>query len=181
MSLDRAPPWRLMSPTERRRYWLNYWRLMVPVLVALGLVWLMTVPLPVAVPVFPQVALLSVFVWATFQPGLMPPWAAFFVGMVADLTFGQPVGVNATLFALAAAFVRFFEARYGAHGHGFDWAMATSVVIGFELGTWQLMALAGHPVPVEPLGWQVATSIIAYPVVVWLCAAVQRRVFGRPA
>jgi hypothetical protein len=89
--------------------------------------------------------------------------------------------VNAALFAAAAGFVRTFEARYGHHGHGFDWGVAVGLIVAFELATWQLMALAGRPVPLLPLAWQVLTSIAAYPLVVWFCAAAQRAAFGDEA
>ncbi len=175
-----GPPWRLMNAAERRRYWWGHWRLAVPAATTLALVFVMTAPLIVPVPVFPQLALLGIFVWTTFQPGLMPPWLAFLIGLVADLLFGQPLGVNATLFAAAATFVRIFEARYGHHAHGFDWVVATALILGFELATWQLMALAGKPVPLAPLAWQLASSIAAYPLVVWICARVQAQAFGEP-
>lgn len=173
-----VPPWHLMNAAERRRYWLGHWRLTVPALTTLVLIFVMTAPLIVAVPVLPQLGLLSVFVWATFQRGLMPPWLAFLIGLVADLLFAMPLGINATLFALASAFVRTFESRYGHHAHGFDWGVAAATILVFQLLTWQLMALAGRPVPLQPMLWQVATSIAAYPVVVALCAAVQRRALG---
>lgn len=177
--IDRgAPPLRLMTTIERRRYVLGHWRVLVPALCVIGLMLVMTLPLLVPVPVFPQLGLLGIFVWATFQPGMMPPWAAFLLGVVADLLFAQPIGVNATLFAATAAFVRVFEARYGHHGHGFDWGVASLVIIVFAVLTVQLMALAGQPVPLPPMAWQVGTSIIAYPAVVYFCASVQRRAFG---
>jgi cell shape-determining protein MreD len=90
----------------------------------------------------------------------------------------MPLGINATLFAMAAAFVRTFERRYGHHAHGFDWGVATAVIITFQFLTWQLMALAGRPVPLPPMLWQVVTSVAAYPVMVALCAAIQRRALG---
>ena len=177
--IDRgAPPLRLMNARERRAYMLGYWRAAVPALSVLVLLWVMTAPLLLPVPVFPQLGLLAIFVWATFQPGLMPAWLAFLLGIVADLMFSQPIGVNATLFAVTATFVRVFEARYGHHSHDFDWGLASLVVAVASLLGAQLMALAARPVPLAPLGWQIATSIIAYPMVVWLCAAIQRRAFG---
>ena len=176
--IDRGePPLRLMTPGERRRYVIGYWRVLVPAMTVIGLLLVMTLPLLVPVPVFPHLGMIAVFVWATFQPGMMPPWAAFLCGMVADLLFAQPIGVNATLFASTAAFVRVFEARYGHHGHGFDWGVASLVIIVFAMMTVQLMALAGQPVPPLPMAWQVGTSIIAYPAVVAICARVQRRAF----
>ena len=177
--IDRgAPPLRLMSAGERRRYLFSHWRLLVPSLSVLALLLVMTLPLLMPVPVFPQLGMLAIFVWATFQPGLMPPLAAFLLGMCADLLFAQPLGVNATLYASMAAFVRIWETRYGHHGHNYDWGVASVVIIAFAALTSQLMALAGRPVPLLPMGWQVATSIIAYPIVVALCAAIQRRAFG---
>ena len=173
-----APPLRLMTSGERRRYMVGHWRVLVPASTVISLLLVMTMPLLVPVPVFPQLGLLGIFVWATFQPGMMPPWAAFVLGMIADVLFGQPIGVNATLFAATAAFVRLFEARYGHHGHYFDWGVASLVIIVFAALTVQLMGLAGHPVPLLPMAWQVATSIIAYPAVVHVCAWVQRRALG---
>jgi len=175
MTPRNTPPLRLMDPAERRQWWFSHWRLAVPALTSLFLLLLMTAPLPLPLPVFPELGLLGIFVWATFQPRLMPPWVAFLIGLVADLLFAQPLGVNATLFALAAGFVRVFERRYGHHAHGFDWAMAVAVVAGFELGSWALMDLAGQPMALGPLGWQWLTSLLAYPVVTALCGRIQRR------
>ena len=174
-----ASPWRLMNAAERRRYWWGHWRLAVPFATTLLLMLAMTAPLLVPAPVFPHLALLGVFVWATFQPGLMPPWLAFVLGLVADLLFAQPLGINATLFAGTAGFVRLFEARYGHHAHGFDWAVAAAIVIVFEAATWGLMGIAGGPIPLLPLGWQALTTMVAYPLVVALCAHVQRLAFGQ--
>lgn len=172
------PLWHLMNAAERRRFWWGHWRLAVPAATTLLLMVMMTAPLVEPLPMFPQLALLGIFIWSTFQPGLMPPWVAFLIGLVADLLFAQPMGVNATLFAGAAIFVRFFETRYGHHAHAFDWKVAGGLIIAFEIMTWQLMALAGSPVPLAPLGWQVLTTVAAYPIVVAFCGMIQRRAFG---
>ncbi|WP_439532368.1 rod shape-determining protein MreD [Polymorphobacter sp.] len=167
-----------MDAAERRRWWLSHWRLAVPALTTLFLLWVMTAPLPLPLPLFPELGVLAIFVWATFQPRLMPPWVAFVLGLVADMLFAQPLGVNATLFALTAGFVRAFERRYGHHAHGFDWAMAVAVVAGFELGSWLLMDLAGRPMALAPLVWQWLTSLLAYPAVAAFCGHAQRRALG---
>ena len=172
---DQAPPLRLMNADERRRWWLSHWRLAVPALSSLFLLLMMTLPLPLPLPLFPELGLMAIFVWATFQPRLMPPWVAFLIGLVADLLFAQPLGVNATLFALIAGFVRWFEQRYGNHAHGFDWALAMALVAGFELGSWLLMDIAGQPMTLAPLGWQWLTSLLAYPGVTAFCGQIQRR------
>jgi len=173
-----APPLRLMSGAERRRWWLGHWRLAVPAVSSLFLLLFMTMPLPLPLPIFPELGLIAIFVWATFQPSLMPPWAAFLIGLVADLLFAQPLGVNATLFALIAGFVRWFEVRYGHHAHIFDWALALALVAGFEIGSWLLMDLGGQPTALAPLGWQWLTSLLAYPAVSALCGRLQRTILA---
>ena len=176
--MNDTPPWRLMSAAERRRSWLGTTRLAVPGLTTLALVVLMTAPLLLPIPLMPQLALLAVFVWSTFVPGLMPPWLAFLIGLAADLLYGQPLGLDATLFAATALFVRLFEARYGHHVHGFDWAVASAVTAAHAVLTWWMMAFAGQPVPLPPLLWPVLTTTAAYPLVVWLCGRLQARALG---
>lgn len=168
-------PYRLLGPAERVHFWRGHLERIVPGVVTLVLVAAMTVPLFASAPVLPHLGLLGVFVWATFQPGLMPPWLAFVIGGVSDILFGLPLGVNATLLPLVAVFVRLVEARFGAHRYSFDWLLAAGVIIAFELLQWQLLALAGIRGPLVPLLVQAATTILAYPAVVLLFAHIQRR------
>ena len=171
-------PYRLLAADERARFWTSQFQRVVPALVTLILIVVMTVPLFASAPVLPHLGLLAVFVWTTFQPGLMPPWLAFLLGAVADLLFGLPLGINATLLPATALFVRVFEAKFGHHRYGFDWLLAAAVIIVFEIVQWQLLAFAGVSGPLTPLLIQAATTIIAYPAIVLLCARVQRRMQG---
>lgn len=175
MIAARPPPALLMTPEERRRWLLSTWRYGVPVLTSVLLLVLMLAPLPLSVPAMPHLALMGVLVWAMLQPGLMPPWLAFCIGALADLLFGQPVGVNATLFAVATGVMRATGRVFGRHGSLFDWLLVAGVLLGFALLTGPLMALAGRPTPVLPLLWQWLTSVAAWPLVVRLCAAIQRK------
>lgn len=175
MIAARPPPALLMTPEERRRWLLSTWRYGVPALTSVLLLVLMLAPLPLSVPAMPHLALMGVLVWAMLQPGLMPPWLAFCIGALADLLFGQPVGVNATLFAVATGVMRATGRVFGRHGSLFDWLLVTGVLLGFALLTGPLMALAGRPTPVLPLLWQWLTSVAAWPLVVRLCAAIQRK------
>lgn len=169
------PPALLMTPAERRRWVLASWRYAVPAMTSMVMLLLMLAPLPLVVPIMPHLGLLAVLAWAMLQPGLMPPWVAFGVGAVADLLFGQPLGVNATLFAVAAGVMRLLERRIGRHGHGFDWAVATVVMLAVMACTGPLMALAGRPVPMLPMLWQAPATLTAWPLVVRLAAGIQLR------
>ena len=169
------PPARLMTPSERRGWLLSTWRYVVPALTSVALLVLMLAPLPLAVPAVPHLALMGVLVWAMLQPALMPPWLAFCIGALTDLLFGQPLGVNATLFAVATGTMRLSGRAFGRHGSGFDWLLVAGILFGFMVLTGPLMALAGRPTPVLPLLWQWLTSVMAWPLVVRVCAAIQRR------
>ena len=167
--------YRLRSPADRLRWLVAAWRGLVPAASVLLLLLLMTAPVILPWPALPQLGLAAVFVWATFQPGLLPPWLAFLLGCAADLLFGLPLGVEATLFALTALFVRLFERRFGHHRFGFDWAMFGLVAFAHALLGWQFLAFAGVGGPALPQFIQAATTAAAYPLVVLLCARIQRR------
>lgn len=172
-------PYRLLTPKERARWWRAQADRGVPALVTLVLVAGMTLPVFASVPVVPHLGLLGVFVWATFQPGLMPPWLAFVIGVVADILFGLPLGINALLLPATALFVQLIEHRFGLRRYDIDWLVAAGVIVLFELFQWQLLALAGTHGPVTPLLVQAATTIAAYPAIVLLFAQVMRRAQNR--
>ena len=169
------PPALLMTPAERRHWLLSAWRYAVPALASVALLVLMLAPVPLSVPAMPHLALMGVLVWAMLQPALMPPWLAFCIGGLADLLFGLPLGVNATLFAVATGVMRLSGRLFGRHGSGFDWLLVAGVLLGVLVLTGPLLALAGRPTPVSPLLWQWLTSVLAWPLVARICAAIQRR------
>lgn len=168
-------PYRLMTEDERERSRAGLRRAAVPGLVTLGLIVLMTAPLFASFPALPQLGLLGVFIWASFQPSLMPPWLAFLLGVVSDALLALPFGVNATLFALCALFVRIYASRFGLHRYGIDWAIFVLVMLVYELLAWQFLRFTGHAGPFAPLLVQVLTTVLAYPAIVALAARLQRR------
>lgn len=169
-----AAPYRLLGPTERVRYWRGLGERAIPGLVTLALIALMTAPLFVATPVMPNLALLGVMVWTSFQPGLMPAWLAFLLGAAGDLLFGLPLGVNATLLPVTVVFVRLVELRFAEHRYARDWLFASLIIVAAAVVEWQLLALAGIDGPVTPLLIQAAATTLAYPAVVALFARIQR-------
>lgn len=177
--MSSRPPLGLMNRDERLRWWLGQWRLAVPALLTLGLAALVTVPLPAPLAALPHLGLLAVFVWAMFQPDLMPPWLAFLLGIASDALLGQPLGIDATLFPATALFVRLFEARFGRHLYGAEWALCAAIALAYALLSWQMLGFAGHPGVLRQALIQAAATIVAYPGVVALCAMVQRKLIGR--
>lgn len=167
--------YRLRSPADRLSWVTSAWRWFVPATTVVLLTILTTAPIVLPWPALPALGLVAVFVWTTFQPGLMPPWLAFGLGLIADALTGAPFGVSATLYALTALFVRLFERRFGHHRFAFDWFVLSAVAFTQAVVAQQLLTLAGVAAPVGPLVIQAAATALSYPFVVLVCGRVQRR------
>lgn len=167
--------YRLRSPADRLSWVVSAWRWLVPATTVLLLVTLTTAPIILPWPALPALGFVAVFVWTTFQPGLMPPWLAFVLGLATDALTGAPFGVSATLFALTALFVRLFERRFGHHRFGFDWIVLALLSFAYALVGQQLLVLAGVKAPLTPMIIQAAATALSYPFVVLICGRVQRR------
>ena len=168
-------PYRLMTGEERAGWRLGLARAGIPGLVTLGLIVLMTAPLFASAPALPELGLLAVFVWASFQPALMPPWLAFLLGLAADALTALPFGVNGTLYAACALGVRIYASRFGLHRYGFDWLVFLAFMLAYALLAWQFLRFTGHAGPFAPLLIQVVTTSLAYPAVIAGAARLQRR------
>jgi rod shape-determining protein MreD len=174
-----SPSSRLRSQDEQVQAWRAASQRLVPAAVTFALIVATTAPIFVSVPVMPDLGLLAVIVWASFQPRLMPPWLAFGIGAIADLVTGTPLGVDATLLPLVVVFVRLVDARFTTHRYAFDWLFASAVIVGAAVIEWRLLAFAGVVGPMTPLLIRAATTILAYPAVVALAARVERRLAAR--
>lgn len=136
---------------------------------------LMTLPLPLAWGVMPQLALLFTIIWASIQPRLIPAWAAFALGLLADFLFGLPMGVWAVLFPGVVIAVRLAETRVEGHSLVIDWAFAALLLLVAQILAWQILGFVGRAPAFAPMLAQAVISIIAYPMVASIAARIQRR------
>lgn len=150
-------------------------RRLVPSLSVLLAILLMALPLPLAWGVMPHLALLLVVIWASIQPRLMPVWAAFLLGLAADLLFGGPLGIWALLLPVSVAAVRLAETRVEGHSLALDWAFAALISGLALLFAWQALHFLGSSPPLWPFLAQALLTLFAYPPVAAVAARVQRR------
>lgn len=167
-------PWRTMRREERVGWLAGHWRLAVPALVTLAATLLMSFPLFTPSPVLPHLAMLSVLIWALFQPQLMPPWLALPLGLVADAALGLPLGVNALALPLLALVVGEGERRAGQQPFFAEWAVGALTIVAYQLLTALLLTVTLGARDVGPLMLQAAATILAYPPAVGLAAKLQR-------
>lgn len=127
----------------------------------------------------PLLALMPVYFWSLVRPDLMPPWAAFVLGLLQDLLSGMPPGVWAASFIAAYALVdrqrdSFASLSGWAAVLGFGIVAFVANLCAFVLVAFYFRALP----PVTPaLGLLIVTVVLYAPVAVIL-AFIHRRFVG---
>jgi rod shape-determining protein MreD len=92
-------------------------RHLIPFGMSFALVLLSVIPvgLPGYSSIAPLLPVMGVYYWAIYRPDLLPAWAAFVIGLLADILAGTPLGVNALVLLLVqcvtASQRRFFLAK----------------------------------------------------------------------
>jgi len=154
-------------------------RHLVPFAATLFLLLLTAVPthVPGFAGIPPMLPLMGVYYWAIYRPDLLPAWAAFVIGLLADGLAGTPVGVNALVMLLvqgtAASQRRFFL------GKSFTvtwWAfgLLTGGAIGLQ---WILVsALVGHTLDAGAVIFEYLLTLACFPLLTWTLARTQMAV-----
>jgi len=124
-------------------------------------------------------ALMPLYFWCLVRPDLMPPGAAFTIGLVQDFLSGAPIGVWTGAFIAAYALLdRRRDAFAGLSGPaavlGFGLAALVVSVAAYFLGAiyfWHLPAA-------EPILLSLVLSILLYVPAAMVLGAVHRRFVG---
>ncbi len=173
-------PWRTMTGDERLGWFAEHWRMAVPMLITSVAIMLMSFPLFTAMPVMPNLAMLSVMIWSLFQPQLMPAWLALPLGIATDAALGLPMGINATMLPVLALGISISEQRAGQHLFAIEWGAATLLIFAYQLLSALFLTFVLGDVRIGPMAVQAVSTSLAYPVGVRMIARLQRRwVLGR--
>jgi rod shape-determining protein MreD len=107
-----------MKPSAWRRLDLLA-RELTPFALTLGLIIVGAIPfyVPGLQSVAPSLPFIAVFYWTLHRPDLMPPAAAFVIGLFQDILSGGPIGTGAAVFVVLHAAVR--SQRTFFHGKSF--------------------------------------------------------------
>lgn len=151
-------------------------RHILPLALTLFLILLNAVPtrLPGFTQVMPLLPLIGVYYWSIFRPELMPPSAAFGLGLLYDIVGGLPLGVSSLIFlavqGLTASQRRFF------HGKPFRiaWWGFGLVGAGAFILQWVLVSmLLGHALGLRSVMFEFLLTLLIYPLLSWVFARVQ--------
>jgi rod shape-determining protein MreD len=150
-------------------------RELMPFALTLGLIVVGAIPfyVPGLQSVAPSLPFIAVYYWTLHRPDLMPPAAAFTIGLFQDILSGAPVGTGAAVFVILHAAVR--SQRTFFHGKSFTilWlGFAVAVVAAALLGWLIMAAMTFALVDGRSLLLQAITTIGCFPLVVrvlWYC------------
>jgi rod shape-determining protein MreD len=146
-------------------------RRLLPTVISLILAF--AVVLPVGLPhwgeLAPPLLLIAVYYWSIVRPDLMPPAAAFVLGLFQDLLTGAPLGSGALIMVLTQWTMR-GQRRYLANRPFFlMWAAFAPVVLIAGTLDWLVYALLNfHVVPVMDALVRVVLGFVLFPVVAWV-------------
>jgi len=154
-------------------------RKLLPVLSALLLG---VVPvLPTGIPEWPELApplmLAAVFYWSLARPDLMPPTAAFALGLFQDLLTGAPLGSGALTMVLAQWVLRSQQRFLANRPFYLLWAAFAPVAAVATILEWLVYALfTFHAVPILSALARMVLGVVLFPVVAWIVLIPAHRV-----
>jgi rod shape-determining protein MreD len=125
-------------------------------------------------PVLPPLAYMVLVAWRMLRPGFWPAWAGTPLGLIDDLTSGQPLGSAVLLFSLTLIVMDIIDERLLWRSFNLDWAIASAFLLVY-LPLAAIIAQKGIAlIPLASVIPQLVLSILAYPLVTRAVAALDR-------
>lgn len=125
-------------------------------------------------PVSPPLGFLVLLGWKMVRPGLLPLWVGLPLGAFDDLFSGQPFGSAILLWSLTMLVLEFLEERFPFRGFWQDWFTAGLAIV---LYLFVAMIASGTSLTMFHFmasGPQVLLSILLYPIIALMVAALDR-------
>ncbi len=149
-----------------------------PVLMVFVFALLSVAPLrmPDGLTVMPFLSLMAVYYWTIYRPDLMPPALIFLIGAVQDIVSGAYLGLTPLLLLGAYSFALSQRRLFLGKPFALAWGGFFLVVLATTVVTWIIVSLiARTPVPLLQPALQFATTLLLFPLVVWLFIRTHRR------
>jgi rod shape-determining protein MreD len=133
------------------------------ILFALNLV---SFSLPYAGEMRPFFLLMAIYYWAIYRPTLLPPIAAFALGLGLDILSGFPVGLNALLLLAVQMIVRRNRLFLMGQPYGMVWMGFGLTCLTVAGAQWAFFAMMSQGLPAfEPAGAAALLSVAVFPLV----------------
>ena len=127
----------------------------------------------------PLLALMPVYYWCLVRPDLMPPFAAFTIGVLEDLLSGSPPGVWTLSFVAAYALVdRERESFAGLAGVGAILGFAAAMLAAGATAYAIVAVYYWNMPPLGPIFIEIAVTVVFYIPVAALLGWIHRHLIG---
>ncbi len=114
--------------------------------------------------VWPELAVVVIFFYALFRPGLMPYGALFVLGLFHDSLTLQPLGLSSVQFMAMRALTCFQSRLLMQLPFWMQWAVFASALLALQLSSWIVIGLYQSAIfPLMPLFSQWLVTIACYP------------------
>ena len=131
-------------------------------------------PIIAQTPLLPPFGFMIFIAWRLLRADIWPLWIGLPFGLFDDLMSGQPVGSAVFLWTVVLLAMEAESRRHFWRDYRNDWFSA-AIAISFVLfGDWLFVRIGGNGGPVVQIVPQIAYSIGLFPLVVRMCAALDR-------
>ncbi|WP_443972130.1 rod shape-determining protein MreD [Sphingobium sp. CR28] len=131
-------------------------------------------PIVAQSPILPPFGLMLFLAWRLLRPELWPVWIGLPLGAFDDLASGQPLGTGMVLWTLILLGIELDSRRHLFRDYLQDWLIAAVAIAVWLVGGGLIVRLSGHGGPVVQLLPQIGYSILLFPLVVRVCATLDR-------
>ncbi|HWJ68922.1 MAG TPA: rod shape-determining protein MreD [Sphingobium sp.] len=142
--------------------------------VLLGSMIVALVPVVAQAPLLPPFGLMIFLGWRVLRPDIWPLWAGAPLGLFDDVMSGQPIGSAIFLWTAILLLLDVENQRHVWRDYWHGWFTAT-LALGLALtGGWFFVHIGGHGGSLVQILPQLAYSVGLFPLIVRLCAALDR-------
>ncbi len=131
-------------------------------------------PVIAPAPVMPPLGFMLLLAWRLLRPGLLPMWAGLPLGLFDDCLSGQPLGFGVLFFTLALLAIEMIQIRFPWPNFLHDWLTAAALLAVFVVLGAILSGSAPSNIHLKIVGPQLVLSIVLFPIVARLVAALDR-------
>jgi rod shape-determining protein MreD len=151
------------------------WRmLLVPIFSVLFASILTTLPIIVEQAYLPPFGLLVLLSWRLMRPGIWPAWVGLPFGLFDDMVSGQVFGSAAFLWSIVMVGIEILDQRAAWRDHWQDWFVAGVSIIFCIVMQWIIVGWAYERPNMTVILPQIVFAILIFPLVVRLCARLDR-------
>lgn len=146
----------------------------VPIASTMIAAFISLLPLVAQAPILPPLSFLVLLAWRLLRPEFWRIWAPLPLGLWDDLFSGQPLGSAMLSWTLAFLIIEAIDKRLRWRDYWQDWLVAAGIISFVIVANFMIAVLTGGGGPIRVVVPQIIASILLFPLVVRLCAALDR-------